>query len=46
MPLEELDKVLQQFYAELVKNYGTDYEPVTESDDSMLRRNLREHGKP
>ena len=46
IPSEELDKGLQQFYAELVKNDGTDYEP--ESLRVMivcLDRNLREHRK-
>ena len=36
IPTEELDKILQHFFAELVKGDGTD--PVTESNDSMPRQ--------
>ena len=41
---DELEKILQHFHAELVKNDGTDYEP--ESLRMMigcLDRHLREH---
>ena len=45
MPPDELEKILQHFYAELVKNDSTDYEP--ESLRVMITcfdRHLREHG--
>ena len=42
IPLEELDKVLQRFYAELMKGNGTEYEP--ESLRVMIACLLRDHG--
>ena len=42
---EELDKILQRFYAELVKSNGTDYEPESlRVMIACLDRHLREHG--
>ena len=46
MSPDELDKILQHFYAELVKNDGTDYEPDVIDGDNIacLHRHLREYG--
>ena len=45
IPPEELDKILQSFYAELVKSDGTDYEPESlRVMIACLDRHLREHG--
>ena len=42
---EELDKILQRFYAELVKSNDTDYEPESlRVMIACLDRHLREHG--
>ena len=44
IPTEELDKILQYFFAELVKSDGTDYEPQSlRVVIACLDRNLREH---
>ena len=45
IPPEELDKILQHFYAKLVKSDGTDYEPESlRVMIACLDRHLREHG--
>ena len=45
IPPEELDKVLQCFYAELMKGNGTDYEPESlKVMIACLDRHLRDHG--
>ena len=45
MPPDELEKILQHFYAELVKNDGTDYEPESlRVMIACLDRHLKEHG--
>ena len=45
IPPEDLDKILQRFYAELVKSDGTDYEPESlRVMIACLDRHLGEHG--
>ena len=45
MPPEEMEKILQHFHAELVKNDGTDYAPESlRVMMACLNRHLQEHG--
>ena len=45
MPTDEMERILQHFSAELVKNDRADYEPASFRVMTVsLDRNLREHG--